>query len=463
MRLHLREVTASWVFHLFFSGIVIVIVFAHPPDLFSGDTDTARNYLNTIVSSLSTILALCISIILVAIQMTAGNYTPRVLDFYVRLPYNVSLFLFYLATIMHSFFLMAQIRDPLNDPLPHGLNIEMSADLVMVVICFLSLLLYMYAVVQLLKPERIIQLILREYRRSYQRGRQHAALANIEQICDIAKRAASFSDSVTGMYCVEVLQRIALQLPLDIEVDGRLTVHQNVIDQWVEIVGVAVKERETAVLTAALDALAAQGTAYVQARVWPIAELVVRAYRHLTFSHLITEGHVLHLDSVVSRIYPLAFRASEAGERGEAFALRTWLVIRSLGETAARAYPAVTPAIMPAFLLFEDFTGTIANLREPPRQIEALVCYFMLWRAFAEAATRRDIALWARWWQGVVPAEIRLLGIHLAEQLASYLGRMDLQQTLGAIFGTVLEEGAKVGFDEQLSPFRLDLFDGWVE
>jgi uncharacterized membrane protein len=82
----IREGTSSFVFHLLFAMLVTVLVFLHPPAIFSGDTDTARNYLNTIVSSLSTILALCISIILVAIQMTAANYTHRVLDFYVRLP-----------------------------------------------------------------------------------------------------------------------------------------------------------------------------------------------------------------------------------------------------------------------------------------------------------------------------------------------------------------------------------------
>jgi len=105
--LRLRLAASSWVFHLFLSATIILLVFLFPPKVFSGDTDTARNYLNTIVSSLSTILALCISIILVAIQLTASNYTHRVLDFFVRLPYNASLFTFYLVTIMHSFFLMA--------------------------------------------------------------------------------------------------------------------------------------------------------------------------------------------------------------------------------------------------------------------------------------------------------------------------------------------------------------------
>ncbi|GMA61803.1 DUF2254 family protein [Alicyclobacillus fastidiosus] len=114
---HARQVTSSWVFYLLVTGLVICLVFVRPPLVFQGDTDTARNYLNTIVSSLSTILALCISIILVAIQMTASNYTHRVLDFFVRLPYNASLFLVFFTTIMHSFLLMAKIREPERDPL----------------------------------------------------------------------------------------------------------------------------------------------------------------------------------------------------------------------------------------------------------------------------------------------------------------------------------------------------------
>ncbi|MCL6453040.1 MAG: DUF2254 domain-containing protein [Alicyclobacillus sp.] len=484
---HLREAVSSWLFHLFFAGAVLTLVFAHPPALFSGDTDTARNYLNTIVSSLSTILALCISIILVAIQMTAGNYTARVLDFYVRLPYNVSLFLFYLGTIMHSFFLMAQIRDPVNEPLPPRLDVEMSSDLVMVAICFVSLLLYMYAVVQLLKPERIIELIRREYRRSCQRGRLGAALDSIEQICDIAKRAASFSDSVTGMRCVEVLRDIAHTLPEEGlwrraagDGTGRMRVgrpvlagarargaqldwpdlYRVVIDQWTEIAGVAVKERETAVVTAALDALAAFGAVCVESSDWLTAEWVVRAFRHLTFSCLLSDGHILQVENVVLRVYRMAAKASAVGERGEVFALRTWQVVRTIGEATLRAHPAALPAVLPGLLLFDDFATTVNNFEGRVEQAEAVACYFMLWRAFAEAATRRDIARWARWWADAAPTSVQAMGRRVAVDLLRYLARDECLATLTAVWGGEVADSSE-GWADLPERHRLDLFDGW--
>lgn len=460
---HVKGTVASSVFHLFFSLLVVLLVFAHPPDIFSGDVDTARNYLNTIVSSLSTILALCISIILVAIQMSAGNYTHRVLDFYVRLPYNVSLFLFYLATIMHSFFLMAQIRDPINEPLPHPLGLEMSSDLVMVVICFLSLLLYMYAVVQLLKPDRIIELIVREYHRSYERGNYRGALASIEQICDIAKRAASFSDSVTGMNCVSVMAQIAISLPLPESMeDAVVSVHRNIVDQFVEIFGVAVKEQEIGVVEGVLDALSSQGSVYVRGEAWPVAELVVRAYRRLTTNYLLLEGHIFYIDAVVCRIYPLALQASRCGARGQTFAVRTWTVILSIGEAAMTTYPGSMPALLPSLLLYEGTFDTVLQLEDSSLRERALILYFQLWKVLLPPIVLRDVARFGIWWEENAPHDLRALGQELSLTLARHMHREDVVHTLCRIwYNSDQCPMQKEAHSQLLHKYERELFDGW--
>lgn len=451
---------SSWLFHLVAASVIIVLVFLHPPAIFSGDTDTARNYLNTIVSSLSTILALSISVILVAIQMTAGNYTHRVLDFFVRLPYNASLFILYLFTIVHSFFLMAKIRDPLREPLPASLRPEMSADLVLVVICFLSLLLYMYAVVQLLKPERIIELIEREYHRAFVKRRYRVALDSVEQICDIAKRAASFADSLTAIRCMEVMLQIAEQLPLPRnKEDPLLQVHRNLVDQWVEIVGVAVKENEAGLIGIVLDDLQAQSLHYVKEQAFSAAELVVRAYRHLAFSHLLYEGQVAYMERVVEHLYDIADSCSREGERGRAFALRTWSVIRTVGEiTFASQTPAI-PVLLSGFLMHPRFEATLAEFPTPGEQAEGLVSYFGLWKSFVGKASIRDVARWATWWRDGMSAPE--LGQSLALLIAMHLNRTEVVQTLAWVWGTSLSthhrERVRVGF----TPWLDDLFDGW--
>ena len=456
-----RDGTSSFVFHLFFAALVTVIVFLYSPSIFSGDTDTARNYLNTIVSSLSTILALCISIILVAIQMTAGNYTHRVLDFYVRLPYNVSLFFFYLAAIMHSLFLMARIRDPLNDPLPTNLSREMSADLVLVVICFFSLLLYMYAVVQLLKPDRIIELIVREYNRAFQHGRLRAALDSVEQICDIAKRASSFSDSVTGTHCLDVMSQIAARLPLPKrEDDPLLSIHGNMVDQWVEIVGVAVKERDTAVLTGVLNALSQQGVVYVEADSWRGAELVIRAYRKLLSTHLLTDGHAAYIEAVVKRLYQLSALSATKGARGQTFALRTWHIARAIGEASVAANPSAVGSLARVFLMTETFHQTLNSMTDRVEWMEALVCYFQLWKVFVPHASRSDAAQWGDWWMKGAEDETREFGIQLAFALTCHLRLPEVRETLTYVWAVAPHDITRP-LKDRLTRYRLALFDGW--
>ena len=461
--LRLRLAASSWVFHLFLSATIILLVFLFPPKVFSGDTDTARNYLNTIVSSLSTILALCISIILVAIQLTASNYTHRVLDFFVRLPYNASLFTFYLVTIMHSFFLMAKIHDPVRDPLPISLRPEMSADLVLVVICFVSLLMYMYAVVQLLKPDRIIDLILRDYHRAFARGQWQAALANVEQICDMAKRAATVSDSATGARCIETMLQIGSNLPLpkDRE-DSRLTIHQSLVDQWVEIVGVAVKEKETGLLYQSLSALHDQGALYVEAQAWAAAETVVKAYRHLVFTHLLSEGQLFYVETVVDRLYDLATGAARKSTRGQEFCLRTWQVIRTIGENVFAVQPSAVSSLMESFLMSRDLENSFQVLNSDEGQTKGLVTYLELWKACMYEATIRDAARWAQWWQlRVQTARVLRNGQTLSVLISMHMQRNDIADTLCHMWGLNQEEVRQKGLPLRFASYRIELFDGW--
>lgn len=458
----LNQFFSTWVFHLFLSCAVILLVFWHPPMIFSGDTDTARNYLNTIVSSLSTILALCISIILVAIQLAASNYTHRVLDFYVRLPYNASLFLLYLVTIMHSFVLMAKIRDPLNDPLPQSLRPEMSADLVLVIICFVSLLIYMYAVIQLLKPERMIHLVMRDYQRAYRKGHWRRALANVEQICDIAKRAAAVSDSSTGIHCLEVMLAIGKELPHPSERadDPFLKLHESLIDQWVEMIGVAAKEQETGLMQGPLEALSEQGRRYIAARSWPAAVLIIKAYRHIVFSHLLAEGQVFYIEQVAHQLYALAFVAVDADERGRAFTLRTWDVIRNIGERIWSTESAGAALFLDSFLMPDDLDRTLVELVHKNEQTDAVVLYFRLWKVFLASAAKRDIARWGHWWESAITDKAVMEdGEGIAWLLAAQAGEMHARQTLEYVWGW--QGQSRPQLPPEYQERRLELFDGW--
>ncbi|WAH35506.1 DUF2254 family protein [Alicyclobacillus dauci] len=455
----LRRLTSSWIVHLLVATAVIALVFRFPPLLFQGDTDTARNYLNTIVSSLSTILALCISIILVAIQMTAGNYTHRVLDFFVRLPYNGSLFLMFLVTIMHSFFLMAKIRDPQRDPLPRSLQPEMSADLILVVMCYLSLLLYMYAVVRLLKPERIIQLISREYQMAVGAGRWKAALENVEQICDIVKRAASVNDSLTGTYGLQRMQEIAARLPMpQNDDDPVLDVHRSMVNQWGEIIGVTVKEKETGILFVTLEALYRQGYLYIDREAWVPAQAVVKMYRNIVFSHLLPEGQEYYAETVAEQLYQLAAHAAEGDWRGKQFAVRTWETIGSCGENCFRLGKGY-PSLYAGFLMAKDIPRLFAHMVETSLYTRALLSYFSLWKMFVSVAQRQDATQWAQWWSAQTFVDhVDAHGRHLATELAKHQGRHDIELTLGSLLQQ--PSPSDMRHVARLKPIWRKLFDG---
>jgi len=317
----------KWAVHGLISCAVIAAVFLFSPRSFAGDTDTARNYLSTIVSCLSTILALCISITLVAIQLTASRYTHRVLDLFVKLPFNVSLMLFYFVTIIQSLFLLSRITEPIRETLPPYLQPQMNADMLLVVLCFAILIGYMYAVMNLLKPERIVAEIEREFCGNIRRDRARDALQNIEQICDIAKRAASEMDSTTGMIAVTTLFSMAKQTR---------AARASVVRQFVEIGAIAAKEREGGMLGGVLASLRRTGHASIAESDMDEARAAVTALLRLTRTGLLGQQLLPFVQDVVAALFGLARRGAQCDV---SFALDAFAAIAEIGREAVLCEP----------------------------------------------------------------------------------------------------------------------------
>lgn len=293
--------------------MIISLVFFFSPKAFVGDTDTARNYLSTIVSCLSTIFALCISIALVAIQLTASRYTHRVLDMFLKMPFNASLILFYFVTIIQSLFLLSRITEPIHMTLPSMLQPQMNADMILVVFCFVILIVYMYAVMKLLKPEQIIDNIQLEFRAAVHKRKTAEALIRVEQVCDIAKRAAVEMDSTTGTATVRTLMLMASM--------GDPQMRQSVARQFVEIGSIAAKERESGMLISVLHALQEMGTRHQDEGWFEDAPRVVEALRQLTRSSLIGQDQLPYVEEVVENLFRISTTAlTNACEKGEACA-----------------------------------------------------------------------------------------------------------------------------------------------
>jgi hypothetical protein len=317
--------------------------------------------------------------------------------------------------------------------------------------------------VQLLKPDKIIELILREYNRAFSRGRYRAALDNVEQICDIAKRTATFSDSVTGMRCMEAMLAIAAKLPLpENEHDPLLKIHQNLVDQWVEIVGVAVKEKESGLLNGVLQALHVQCGLYIDQQSWSSAELVIRAYRHLFFSHLLADGQMFYAERVADHLYELGAAAVVRGRRGQVFCLRTWTIIKIIGENTFASHPSSVSTLVEGFLLSDELQSTFQELTGEEEQVQGLVAYFELWKAFALVASLRDVARWASWWESnATNSFVKQHGECLAILISAHIERPAVGRTMHYVWkwgdSPCDFEQAKQVFGGHL----MELFDGW--
>lgn len=453
--------------HAIGSLLVIAAVLLFSPRVFVGDTDTARNYLSTIVSSLSTILALCISIILVAIQLTASRYTHRVLDLFLKLPFNISLMLFYFVTIIQSLFLLSRISEPIRETLPAYLQPQMSADMILVVFCFVILIAYMYDVMRLLNPERIVAEIEREFAVAQGQGRDREALDKVLQICDIAKRAAAEMDSTTGTVAVHALANMAER--------GADRTRSGVTRQFIEIAAIAAKEREGSMVGSVLGSLYSIGVASVVEGRMEDARDVVRALERIVRTGLLSQ-HFLHfIEEVSSEIYSLASIALSNAETGPGdqsaqFCAEAFQSLAKIGDEVLTHEPGGRTYVARA-ILSEGF-GELAewlSARESQREtaFTLLIEYGRLARRLIAVAELSDLAAITRWLRfalekreterdGIVPMMVAVLLVMLAD----HAGRPDAKRFFArAIAGRhAWSDSAERALAERSSSLRA-LFD----
>jgi len=443
--------------HFAVASIIVALGFLFMPALFLGDVETARNYLNTIVACLSTILALCISIIMVAIQFTASKYTHRVLDFYIRLPYNASLLTFYLVAIVHSIYLMAKIRDPIHASLQKSLSQAMSADLFLVVCCFVSLMVYIYAVVQLIKPGTILRSIEREYRIAYRRQDHAGALGKVEQICDLAKKAVLEMDSITGVSCVKSLTKMICTAQQPVRGDElALQYHKTLLRELVGIAVIAGREREHGTSVEILDSLKEIGMTYLRGRASLAARLVVEAYAMIVADALIGQQQFSLIERIVTHLYAMGAETASLKHRfakRRAFILHVFRTLNHIGrlildrEVGGSAYVARD-------LLSDAFGALLSSIVEEgtgnygKRLVNVLLFEYMkLAKLLMQTAEMRNILQITTWLRReMLPSATKPYVIELYVQLymllastALYLHRIDIVIVMIRALGKALK------------------------
>jgi hypothetical protein len=148
-------------------------------NFFHTDIHTAREMLGVLFESQATIIALVITLTLVAVQLTASEYSPRVIGVFRKDPYMWTLFILYGISMLYDLILLKLVEEgekevvdpsaiwsygPIGSYGPVSISFEwlVSSALLFGTFTFFALIPFILHTVYLLKPENIIERLSKE-------------------------------------------------------------------------------------------------------------------------------------------------------------------------------------------------------------------------------------------------------------------------------------------------------------
>ena len=128
-------------------------------DAFTIDDTSARYLLSALVQSLAAIIAIVVTLTLVAVQLSASAYSPRVIDIFKKDWIMWLLLVWYGLSIFFGLFVLEMIGGEYQNLGRWGVPLELCVFLayLMGIIAFAGLFLHIGNVINLLKPETIIK------------------------------------------------------------------------------------------------------------------------------------------------------------------------------------------------------------------------------------------------------------------------------------------------------------------
>jgi hypothetical protein len=150
----LREHPSRLFLFIFLAVIFVALFVIHrsPYTLFGGSDDSARYLLSALAQCQAAIIAIVVTLTLVAVQLASQTYSPRVMDLFLKSYSFWGLMLFYGLSIMYDFILLDMVTAENINYFAYWVNV----GLVLMTGTFSALFLYMKKAVELLKPDAII-------------------------------------------------------------------------------------------------------------------------------------------------------------------------------------------------------------------------------------------------------------------------------------------------------------------
>lgn len=158
-----------WLLPLIFSGLsallaILLISYGHllGPDvvsagwwLYSGEAETARQLLSSLLSGLMTMTSLVVSVTFVILTLAASQLGPRLISQFMSDRQIQSVIGLFIGTILYLILVLRMISDTLGkDGVPH---MAISVGSLLTVICLMSLLFYIHKVARLIIADNMVQ------------------------------------------------------------------------------------------------------------------------------------------------------------------------------------------------------------------------------------------------------------------------------------------------------------------
>jgi hypothetical protein len=144
---------------IYYVPILAIIIISPMDSLFpQRDLESARYLLSTLVQSEAAIIALIISLSLVVVQIAASSYSTRMIDIFKNSYYIWTLIWFYLISMVYGLYVLMRISKETNA----SLCADICLSYCLGVVSFFAVIPYIISMLEILKPEKIIETILQK-------------------------------------------------------------------------------------------------------------------------------------------------------------------------------------------------------------------------------------------------------------------------------------------------------------
>ena len=188
-------------------GVLDALRYSSIADFFTPDSTAAGGTLGLVGGAEGVTLSIVLLGVMFGIQTTSARYSPRIIDIFTRNALNAFVLSFALASILYTFLVRSEIK-PNYVPMASVAVAEILA-----IVNFALLFPYVLYVFEVMRPETLVQGIMRTARRDLRRAassadlwrRRSALMTSVAQVTDIAFASIQLGDVPVAVLGIEVL------------------------------------------------------------------------------------------------------------------------------------------------------------------------------------------------------------------------------------------------------------------